>query len=468
MRAIRGLGTAMLLALLAAFVLAALPPPSAQAQTQSQTEPYAIRTAFVVDVEGGIGPATTRKIEQAIAAASAEAGGAVILRIDTPGGLDSATRDIVRAILASPVPVIAFVAPSGARAASAGTYILMATHLAGMAPSTALGAATPVAMGGGGLGGGDDAMTRKVVNDAVAFMRGLAALRGRNEQFAEASVREGATLTAAEAVQENVAEILASDLSRLLSEADGFVVRLGERMVRLDTSAAQTRTFEADWMTDVLGFLANPNVAYILMLIGIYGIILEFANPGTIFSGVIGVISLVLGLYALNLLPYDATGLVLIGLGLVLMVAEALTPSFGILGIGGAVAFGFGSMMLFPDDVPGLEMSPLVAIAASAATALIVVVVVGAALRAFRRPPAAGDRALARETGRVVAWAGASGEVEIHGERWHARAARPLEPGTRVRVLSRDGLVLDVAPETAQTTARPLDRDDRATPGDAP
>lgn len=464
MRAISGLVGAMLLALLAVLAPAELSPRSAIAQTQAPAETYAIRTALVVDIEGGIGPATTRKISLAIEAAAAEPGGAVILRIDTPGGLDSATRDIVRAILASPVPVIAYVAPSGARAASAGTYILMASHLAGMAPSTALGAATPVAMGGGGLGGGDEAMTRKVVNDAVAFMRGLASLRGRNVEFAEASVRDGATLTAAEAVQDNVAEILASDVERLLAGADGYVVRLGERTVRLDAQGAQTRAFAADWLTDALGILANPNVAYILMLIGIYGIILEFANPGTIFSGVIGVISLVLGLYALNLLPYDATGLVLIGLGLVLMVAEALTPSFGILGIGGAVAFGFGSLMLFPDDVPGIEMSPIVAIAASAATALIVVVVVGAALRAFRRPPAAGDRALARESGRVVAWAGGTGEVEVHGERWHARAARPLEPGTRVRVIARDGLVLDVAPDAAP----PAPRDDRAAPGDAP
>lgn len=464
MRAISGLVGATLLALLAVLALAELSPRSATAQTQAPAETYAIRTALVVDIEGGIGPATTRKIALAIEAAAAEPGGAVILRIDTPGGLDSATRDIVRAILASPVPVIAYVAPSGARAASAGTYILMASHLAGMAPSTALGAATPVAMGGGGLGGGDEAMTRKVVNDAVAFMRGLASLRGRNVEFAEASVREGATLTAAEAVQDNVAEILASDVERLLAGADGYVVRLGERTVRLDAQGAQTRAFAADWLTDALGILANPNVAYILMLIGIYGIILEFANPGTIFSGVIGVISLVLGLYALNLLPYDATGLVLIGLGLVLMVAEALTPSFGILGIGGAVAFGFGSLILFPDDVPGIEMSPIVAIAASAATALIVVVVVGAALRAFRRPPAAGDRALARESGRVVAWAGGTGEVEVHGERWHARAARPLEPGTRVRVIARDGLVLDVAPDAAPPAAR----DDRAAPGDAP
>lgn len=464
MRAISGLVGATLLALLAVLAPAELSPRSAIAQTQAPAETYAIRTALVVDIEGGIGPATTRKISLAIEAAAAEPGGAVILRIDTPGGLDSATRDIVRAILASPVPVIAYVAPSGARAASAGTYILMASHLAGMAPSTALGAATPVAMGGGGLGGGDEAMTRKVVNDAVAFMRGLASLRGRNVEFAEASVREGATLTAAEAVQDNVAEILASDVERLLAGADRYVVRLGERTVRLDTQGAQTRAFAADWLTDALGILANPNVAYILMLIGIYGIILEFANPGTIFSGVIGVISLVLGLYALNLLPYDATGLVLIGLGLVLMVAEALTPSFGILGIGGAVAFGFGSLMLFPDDVPGIEMSPIVAIAASAATALIVVVVVGAALRAFRRPPAAGDRALARESGRVVAWAGGTGEVEVHGERWHARAARPLEPGTRVRVIARDGLVLDVAPDAAPPAAR----DDRAAPGDAP
>ncbi|MFN3687077.1 NfeD family protein [Salinarimonas sp.] len=464
MRAISGLVGATLLALLAVLALAELSPRSAIAQTQAPAETYAIRTALVVDIEGGIGPATTRKIALAIEAAAAEPGGAVILRIDTPGGLDSATRDIVRAILASPVPVIAYVAPSGARAASAGTYILMASHLAGMAPSTALGAATPVAMGGGGLGGGDEAMTRKVVNDAVAFMRGLASLRARNVEFAEASVRDGATLTAAEAVQDNVAEILASDVERLLAGADGYVVRLGERTVRLDAQGAQTRAFAADWLTDALGMLANPNVAYILMLIGIYGIILEFANPGTIFSGVIGVISLVLGLYALNLLPYDATGLVLIGLGLVLMVAEALTPSFGILGIGGAVAFAFGSLMLFPDDVPGIEMSPIVAIAASAATALIVVVVVGAALRAFRRPPAAGDRALARESGRVVAWAGGTGEVEVHGERWHARAARPLEPGTRVRVIAREGLVLDVAPDAAPPAAR----DDRAAPGDAP
>lgn len=436
------------------LVLAALLLAPTLAAAQPRT--YAVETAIVADIDGPIGPATTLVVEDALERAAAAPGGMLVLRMDTPGGLDSAMRDIVRLILAAPVPVATFVAPSGARAASAGTYILYASHVAAMAPSTSLGAATPVRMGGGG----DETLARKATNDAVAFILGLAELRGRNAAFAEAAVRDAQTLTATEAVQDGVAEILARDVEAMLREAAGQVVSLGETRFALETGEARVVAHEPGFLAQALAVLTNPNVAYILLLIGIYGIIFEFANPGMIFSGVVGAIALLLGLYALNFLPIDITGVLLILLGVALMVAEVFAPSFGALGIGGAVAFAFGSFILFDSNAPGFRLSPAVALVATGATALLLTLVLAAAVRALRLPPASGDEALVDETGRVLHWEGFAGEIEIHGERWRARAPEPLAPGELVRVRARKGLTLDVhrVPGETHPPARPAAR----------
>jgi membrane-bound serine protease (ClpP class) len=416
------------------------------AETQPPT-PLTISRALVVNIEGGIGPAVTMYVEEGLDAARAAGDAMLVLRMNTPGGLDSSTRDIIRTILASNVPVATYVAPSGARAASAGTYILYASHVAAMAPSTNLGAATPVQMGGIGGGGedeGENAMTRKVVNDAVAFIRGLAELRDRNADWAEAAVREAASLTSSAAVEQNVADFIATDMRGVIDGANGLVVSLPQGRVSLETTGAAIVDFEPRFMTRVLNVITNPNIAYILMLIGIYGLIFEFANPGIIFSGVIGAICLVLGLFALNLLPINYAAFALVGIGIALMIAEAFSPSFGILGIGGAIAFALGSLMIFDGDIPGFELSIYVVLASTAVTALIVIVAVASAIRSFRSPAATGDTALMGEAGRVISWSGNAGEIEIHGERWHAVSDAPLATGQLVRVIVRDGLKLRV------------------------
>jgi membrane-bound serine protease (ClpP class) len=427
--------------------------------------PLEINRAVVADLEGGIGPAVTMMIEEALEEARNLGDAMLVIRMNTPGGLDSSTRDIIRLILASDVPVMTYVAPSGARAASAGTYILYASHVAAMAPSTNLGAATPVQMGGGFGGGdddGEDAMTRKVVNDSVAFIRGLAELRGRNADWAEEAVREGSSITSSIAVEENVADYIAEDLRAAIDGADGRVINLPRGAFTLESAGAQLVEFEPSFMTRFLGVITNPNVAYILMLIGIYGLIFEFANPGIVFSGVIGAISLILGLFALNLLPVNYAAFALVGLGVALMIAEVFSPSFGIMGIGGAIAFALGSMMIFDGEVPGFELDTSVVIAATIVTGLIIFIALTTALRSFRARTVSGDQGLRDEIGTVLSWSGNGGEIMIHGERWHALADETLSPGATVRVLAREGLNLRV---TAVTQAGPDAGSDHGTPG---
>jgi membrane-bound serine protease (ClpP class) len=383
--------------------------------------------------------------------------------MDTPGGLDTATRDIIRDILAARVPIVTYVSPSGARAASAGTYILYASHLAAMAPGTNLGAATPIQLGGGFPPGGPDdrgkgdpndtkkrpgdALSRKVVNDAAAFIRGLAELHGRNAEWAEAAVREAASLSAREALKNGVIEIVASDLNDLLHQADGRPVRVGQDKARLDTAGLAVVPIEPNWRTRLLAVITNPNIAFILMLVGIYGILFEFMNPGTIFSGVIGAICLVIGLFALNLLPVNYAGIGLIGLGIALLVAEAFTPTHGVLGVSGTVAFALGAIFMFQGDIPGFTLSPAVIVAATALGALLALLAGAAAVRSHGQPVVTGNATLIGRSGEVLNWSAAQGEVHVHGERWRARAFAPLAPGQRVRVVGREGLTLVVEPE---------------------
>lgn len=413
------------------------------------------RAAVLVEIDGAIGPATSEYVRESFKRARERGAELIILRLDTPGGLDSAMREIIREILRSPVPVISFVSPGGARAASAGTYILYASHLAAMAPSTHLGAATPIALGGGFRPQGDkkdesspDPAEAKAINDAAAYIRGLADLRGRDAGFAERAVREAATLTAAEAHAQHVVEIIARDVPDLLRQADGRIVKVGEHEIRLDTKGLAIETAQANWRTRILATITNPTIAYVLLLIGLYGLLFEALNPGAVAPGVIGGICLLVGLYALNLLPINFAGIALLLLGIALMTAEAFVPSFGVLGLGGIAAFALGSLFLF-QDVPGFALPlPVIALAALASLAFLAVAL-AVGIRSQQRAVVTGEAALLASAGKVLTWFDdeGRGEVQVLGERWNARSGALLVPGQNVRIVRRKNLTLFVEPE---------------------
>lgn len=408
-------------------------------------------------VEGAIGPAAAHHIRRLIGEAEERGAAALVLRLNTPGGLTDSTREIISDILTSPVPIISWVAPGGAHAASAGTYILYATHVAAMAPGTNLGAATPVQMGGlpgldpGADDGEDDgeakspppgdAMTRKITNDAVALIRSLAEHRGRNADWAEAAVREGVSLSASEALREHVIDLIAGDMAALLEGADGLVVAMPGGEAGLHLKGAMVKEVEQGAITRLLGVLSNPNIALILMMIGIYGIIFEFATPGSFGPGIFGAIALAIGLYSLNMLPLDYAGLGLIGLGVAMMVAEAITPSFGALGLGGIVAFTLGSAMLIDTDIPAYQVSWWLIGAVAAVSALVLILLLGIAWRAYRRGPET-TVTMVGARGEVLDWAKGRGHVWSEGERWSARGPTDLVRGEQVRVHALDGLTL--------------------------
>ncbi len=422
------------------------------------------RRAVVLEIDGAIGPAIADYIAGALAETNAEDTGLVVLRMDTPGGLAGSMRKIISAILASPVPVVTYVAPSGARAASAGTYIAYASAVAAMAPGTNIGAATPVQIGGGLFSGekkkpddkqnagnadaneSGDTETRKLINDSVAYIRSLAELNKRNADWAEQAVRSAASLTASAALKLNVVDLIADDVPDLLRKIDGRTVTVGGKSVRLETAGLQIVTVKPDLRTQLMTIITNPNVAFLLMLAGIYGLIFEFTSPGTMLPGTIGGICLLLALYALNLLPinYAGAGLVLLGIGL--LVAEVHIGSFGVIGIGGVIAFGIGSFMMFHTGVPGFELSLAVVAAATIVTAVLFLLVIGMLLRSRKRPVVTGKEALLGAEGEALTWQQEEGSVRVLGEIWRARSARPLAPGTRVKVVNRDGLVLFVEP----------------------
>lgn len=417
-------------------------------------------TALWLDIEGAIGPASHDYIKRSLANAATQHAQLVIIRLNTPGGLDVSMREIIQEIIASPVPVVSYVAPSGARAASAGTYILYASHIAAMAPATTLGAATPVKIGGfpdtpdssdkkteknqHEQVNAQDPMTKKIINDAVAYIRGLAQMRGRNAEWAEKAVRDAASLTASEAMAEGVIDLIAVDIPDLLNKIDGRIVNMQGQEITLSTQGITIQHLEQDWRTRLLAIITDPNIAYILMLIGIYGLIFEFANPGTIVSGVVGAVCLLLALFAFQVLPVNYAGLALIFLGIVFMLAEMLVPSFGALGIGGMIAFVMGSIMLLDMDIPGYGISfPLIATVALM-TAGFFLAVVGMVIKARKRPVVSGREELIGNIGEVIDDFDQEGWVRVHGELWRAKTSTPLHRGQKVSVTAMKGLTLEV------------------------
>jgi len=429
---------------------------------------HAASKAVVLDINGAIGPAVADYVVRGIRSAAGADAGAVVLRINTPGGLDSSMREIIAAILASPVPVIAYVAPGGARAASAGTYIVTASSIAAMAPTTEIGAATPIELGGPSFapGGGrergqpgsrpdkpgdDDATadthTRKMVNDAAAYIHGLAELHGRNTEWAEEAVRRAASLPAPEALRLNVIDVIADSVPELLRAVDGRSVRAGGATVRLMTAGLEVENMPPDWRTELLGIVTDPNVAFLLLLVGVYGLLFEFLSPGAVAPGVIGGLSLLVALYALELLPVNYAGAALLLFGIALMVVEVHVGGLGIIGIGGAAAFVIGAILMFPLTAVSV---PVVATAA-AVSVLFFFVILATQLRSRRRRVVTGGEALLGAAGEVLSWQDAGtpghhGRVRVGGEIWRARASLPLAPGAQVRVSDREGLTLVVTP----------------------
>ncbi len=424
-----------------------------------------VAPVYVVPVQGAISPASASFAVRSIERARKQGAQLIVLEMDTPGGLDKSMRDIIQAILASPVPVATYVYPGGARAASAGTYILYASHVAAMAPGTNLGAASPVAIGIGGprpeaapapasapasAPAGEDTMTRKQMHDASAYIRGLAQLRHRNAEWGERAVREAVSLSADEAVAQKVADLVAPDLPSLLRQLDGRQVEAAGATRTLHTAGAPIVTLEPDWRSRLLAVITDPSVALILMMIGIYGLIFEFSTPGMVIPGIAGAICLLLGLFALQMLPINYAGLALIAFGVGCMVAEVFLPTFGAVGVGGIIAFAFGAVMLIDTDVPGFGVPLSLIGALSGISAVFLFGMSALLLRARRRPVVSGADTLVGSVGVVVtdtetdptdptdSWA------MVCGEQWRIRSNRPLARGDAVRVTGRHGLVLDV------------------------
>ena len=456
-------------------------------------------TAIQLELEGALGVAKAEYIINGIEEAAERNADLVILQMDTPGGLVEPMRDIVQTILNSDVPVVTYVSPGGARADSAGTYILLASHVAAMAPTTHLGAATPVSMIGGEPDNEDQrspfrlptddaeddqpeasgeepdeaeadqsaddetedapapgtAMERKVLNDSIAYIRGLAERHGRNVDWAEKAVRDAATLTSEEALEQNVIDVISVSQTALLADIDGFEVRMtDDEIVTLKTASLAVEVLEPSWRTKFLSTIANPQIALLLLLVGVYGLLFEGYNPGAIVPGVAGVVCLLLAAYALQVIPVNYAGLALIIVGVILIIAEAFVPSFGALGLGGIVAFIVGSIIMFDSDIPGFGISIPFVVSFAIVSGLALLWLVSFLIRLQRRGAVSGEESIIGGIGVAMESFTGQGKIWLEGESWRAESNVPIEKDQEVLVTAIDGLVLKVEPARTPRSER--------------
>lgn len=434
------------------ILLALLTLVSTVYATDAAKQTFTSSLVIQLEINDVIGPATADYMIRNLQKAADSGAMAVLILMDTPGGLDTSMRQIIKQIIASPIPVISYVAPGGARAASAGTYILYASDIAAMAPATSLGAATPVQMGGFGRFDGDkakpdsDPMTHKMINDASAYIRGLAKIHGRNEQWAEQAVREASSLSATEALKLNVIDIVAVDIQDLFRQLQGRKLIVSGKKLILDTQKVNVQIIKPDWRSEFLAVITNPGIAYILLMVGIYGLVLEFSNPGSVVPGTVGGISLLLALYALQLLPVNYAGMSLILLGIALMIVESFIPSFGILGLGGVAAFVIGSVILMDTDMPGFGIDAGLIAGFALSSAAFFIIAIGLLLKSRHSPVVSGKEQLLDCTGVVLEDFTGTGRVRIHSESWQAVCEQPLRKNENIRVIAVTGLLLHVVP----------------------
>ena len=426
-------------------------------QVSSASPEAPIRKGEIVEIEinGSINPSTVDYIKNGLSDARSRDAAALLVLLDTPGGLLNSTKDIVKVLLNSEIPVIVYVYPRGATATSAGVFITLAAHVAAMSPGTSIGAAHPVMLGRGqnnpgkkedNKDGSSDVMNEKIENYASSFIESIAAERGRNTKWAVESVRKSASITADEALEKKVIDIISPDIPSLLSEIDGMEVKTGEKTVRLETAGAKTQRLEMSLRQKVVNILSTPDIAFLLLSLGSLGIFLEFYNPGMIFPGVAGIISLLIGFVSLQILPFNYAGLILLFVAMALLISEVYVTSYGLLSLAALVCLVFGGLLLFdtPESDLGVSRGTIAAVAVSIGLLSVFIVYLG--VKSFKVPVQGGFEGMVGQKGEVVSWSRKSGKVYIGGEYWEATGEREFSPGEKIKVVESTGdLVVKVS-----------------------